>query len=125
MKLTIVPNDNLVIVDGEPESVDLSHLPEGIHAIQWDGENGEIEYTKPPNRKIKSLDEVGEPVTQGRQKLSRALMDSLVTAHRDVKAARLAAAKEEERLMQVAREEMEASGRAAMEEVMKSMEKKA
>ncbi len=53
MRVTIIPEDRWIRRDG-----DETHLPEwsfddaGIHAIQWYGEEGEIEHQgrpKPPN----------------------------------------------------------------------------
>ncbi len=36
MKITIIPNDNLVLIDDKDERLDLSYLPKDIHAIHWD-----------------------------------------------------------------------------------------
>jgi hypothetical protein len=45
MRLTIVVEDRLVIVDGDAHNVsDLSFIPEGVHAIQWYEYEGEVEY---------------------------------------------------------------------------------
>ena len=44
MRVTIVREDNLVIVDGEGHTVDCSELQAPFHALQWDGVRGEIEY---------------------------------------------------------------------------------
>lgn len=44
MRLVIVKDDNLVIVDGEGYTVDCSVLPVDFHALQWDGIGGEIEF---------------------------------------------------------------------------------
>lgn len=44
MQLTIIRDDNVVIVDGRALSVDLSGLPGNLHAVQWDGASGHIEY---------------------------------------------------------------------------------
>lgn len=44
MRVGIIRNDNVVIVDGKGANVDLSGLPPEIHAIQWYGLAGEIEY---------------------------------------------------------------------------------
>lgn len=44
MLLTIIRDDNVVIVDGRALSVDLSGLPVNLHAVQWDGASGHIEY---------------------------------------------------------------------------------
>jgi len=45
MKLTIVADDKCVGVDGKYFSpIDLSQLNSSIHAVQWYGEYGEVEY---------------------------------------------------------------------------------
>jgi len=44
MQLTIIKGDNTVIVDGEGYKVDCTALPAGFHALQWDGDSGEVEY---------------------------------------------------------------------------------
>lgn len=44
MRATIVADDSIVIVEGMPETVDLSGLDEDIHAVQWYDGRGEIEY---------------------------------------------------------------------------------
>ncbi len=62
-RLIIVPESCLVSIDGDVRTdLDLSSLPETIHAVQWYGESGEIEYKpdaagfKKPNEPISSLD---------------------------------------------------------------------
>lgn len=42
-RVTIVPADSLVIVDGRGLNVSLS-LPGHVHAIQWDGRTGWVEH---------------------------------------------------------------------------------
>ena len=49
MRLTIVPSDKMIILDGEPvqcSHVDLSWIPTDVHAVQWDGakNSGQVEY---------------------------------------------------------------------------------
>lgn len=63
MRLTIVVDDNAVLVEGQPERVDCSSLlPQNIHAVQWYGTFGEIEYAtdlqtgdRKPNEKITDI----------------------------------------------------------------------
>jgi hypothetical protein len=44
MRLTIIPSDGFVSIDGEGFSgLDLSFLDTDIHAIQWYGTDGEVE----------------------------------------------------------------------------------
>jgi hypothetical protein len=45
MRVTIVVDDNVVLVEDQPEKVDCSALiAQDIHAVQWYGTAGEIEY---------------------------------------------------------------------------------
>ena len=46
MRLTIVPSDNMVIVDSVAHEVDCSAFPilAATHAVQWDGTRGHLEY---------------------------------------------------------------------------------
>ena len=39
----VVPEDKLIIVDGTPITLDFTY-PSGLHAIQWDGKQGHIEW---------------------------------------------------------------------------------
>lgn len=45
MKVSVIFPDSRVYVDGYSYKVDLPEA--GIHAIQWDGKRGEIEYKEP------------------------------------------------------------------------------
>jgi hypothetical protein len=45
MRVTIVREDGLVLVDGAGFGrLDLSMLPSNVHAVQWYGTDGEVEY---------------------------------------------------------------------------------
>ena len=44
MKVSIVVDDNMVVIDGKPHVVDCSSLA-GLHAVQWDGSSGYIEHS--------------------------------------------------------------------------------
>lgn len=44
MKFTIIPEDQIVIVDGVGYSPLIFKIDDNIHAVQWYGEFGEIEY---------------------------------------------------------------------------------
>lgn len=44
MKVTIIPDDGKVGVDGEFRDVDLSDVDPSIHAVQWNGNAGHIEF---------------------------------------------------------------------------------
>jgi hypothetical protein len=44
MKLTIIFPDDIVIIDGIALKVDCSAMSPGIHAVQWNGQRGHIEY---------------------------------------------------------------------------------
>jgi hypothetical protein len=44
-KLTIIPEDGLVSIDGQGYTeLSIVDVPEDIHALQWYGKGGEIEY---------------------------------------------------------------------------------
>ena len=44
MRVTIIRDDNIVLVDGVAHRVDCSDLPIDVHAVQWAGDLGEVEY---------------------------------------------------------------------------------
>ena len=45
MRVTIIPEDGLVSIDNVGYSgLDLSFINPSVHAVQWYGENGEIEH---------------------------------------------------------------------------------
>jgi hypothetical protein len=63
MRVTIVVDDDLVLVDGKPAKVDLSPLvADNIHAVQWYGDKGEVEFRsdpmgdRGPNDRIKDIE---------------------------------------------------------------------
>lgn len=66
MKLTIIPGNGVVIVDGRRfENVPMASIGADVHAVQWFGASGEIEFAnsesgKPENEKIDSIDSFGE-----------------------------------------------------------------
>lgn len=63
MRITVVPSDGRVNIDGEGYSdIDLSFLDPAIHAIQWYDTEGEVEIKDAhgrmvENREITSFDE--------------------------------------------------------------------
>lgn len=67
MKLTIIRSDKFVAIDGVGYApIDLSSLNSDIHAVQWYGTHGEIEYVlnaqgeKPVNTLIDSIEQFSE-----------------------------------------------------------------
>ena len=44
MRVTIIKDDNKILVDGVGRTVDCGNLPADFHALQWDGVQGEVEY---------------------------------------------------------------------------------
>lgn len=56
MRVSVINEDNLVVVNEEPCIFNF-HLDATIHAIQWYGSHGEIEYVDPskPNEAIKDF----------------------------------------------------------------------
>ena len=64
MRVTIIPDDGFVSVDGVSYAgLDLSAIDASVHAVQWYGEEGEVEVRNPvtrkmvDNRSVTSLDE--------------------------------------------------------------------
>jgi hypothetical protein len=62
MRLTIIPIDSFVAVDGDsshrPLDLSTCGIPQNVHALQWYETEGEIEYDgkpKPPNEEITAL----------------------------------------------------------------------
>lgn len=59
MKLTIIVDDRLIKIDNEgfrEIQEDMSWIPSDVHAIQWNGDTGHIEYkTGKPNETITEL----------------------------------------------------------------------
>ncbi len=54
--LTIIKEDKFVAIDGEGLFLDEVILPANVHAVQFDGTNGEIEYNDgTPNEAITSI----------------------------------------------------------------------
>lgn len=63
MRVTIIADDNIVLVEEFAERVDLSGLNSDIHAVQWYGTRGEVEYKmdfikgqKKPNTEITNFE---------------------------------------------------------------------
>jgi hypothetical protein len=55
MRITIIALDKWVSVDGEGYSgLDLSFLPQDIHAVQWYGIEGDVEYRDERGRATKN-----------------------------------------------------------------------
>lgn len=52
-RVTIIVDDRVVGVDGVFRHVNMSSMPDDIHAVQWYGGSGEIEYrSNAPNKQI-------------------------------------------------------------------------
>ncbi|SFW21812.1 hypothetical protein [Nitrosovibrio sp. Nv17] len=57
MRVTIVRDDGVVGVDGVFRRIDLSALPPGVRAVQWDGMQGHVEYDDVANTRLDTLSE--------------------------------------------------------------------
>ena len=68
MKVSIIPSDKTIVVDGQALTFDYDIDPT-IHAIQWDGDSGEIEYN--------------DDGIANEQFTDSTLVDSLVSAYED------------------------------------------
>ena len=56
MRVSVVIPDGMVIVDGVGRQVSMAGLESVLHAIQWDGAEGELEYGKPRNQNVAITD---------------------------------------------------------------------
>ena len=76
MKLTIVKEDNLVVIENNSMHFDLSNyeFPKYFWAIQWNHNGGEIEFThdsKIDNEYINKLPEWTKPIIEEHQRLRK------------------------------------------------------
>lgn len=64
-RVTVVPADRLVIVDGQALTFEFS-APERMHALQWDGKQGHIEWLgsekNPPHNEVLDADSYADKV---------------------------------------------------------------
>jgi hypothetical protein len=58
MRVTIIRDDGVVGVAGILRQVDLSALPVGIRAVQWNGSSGHIEYDDAANTDLDITDAI-------------------------------------------------------------------
>ena len=72
MYLTIVKPDNLVLIDGQPQTLNLLDfgVPENLHALQWQDSTGHIEYSNQPNEDISQLPEWTGAVIEGHRRMT-------------------------------------------------------
>lgn len=85
MKLTIIRDMGLVHVDGRGhDELDLSSVPADVHAVQWDGTSGEIEYVSndTPNDSITSLPSWAQAIANER----KAVIDAEIAEEEKAKA---------------------------------------
>ena len=63
MQVTVIVDDNTILVNGFAESCDLSGMPDYIHALQWYGAYGEIEFraaddgSRQANKRVEDFEE--------------------------------------------------------------------
>ncbi len=55
MRVTVIRDDGVVGIDGIFRLVDLSALPAGIRAIQWNGSSGHVEYDEAANTALDNV----------------------------------------------------------------------
>ena len=68
MHITIIKDDQAVYQDGiVVDGIDLSDLPDDFHALQWNGEVGEIEWknTTTPNQQVSTEEEIDKALGVG------------------------------------------------------------
>ena len=63
--VTVVPSDSLIIVDGYALCFEYA-APDGMHALQWDGEGGHIEWLgsekNPPRNELLTADSYADRI---------------------------------------------------------------
>lgn len=74
-KITIIPSDDMVIVDGVAQKMDLDQydLDPDIHAIQWNGKDGRIEYKVRENEFLTKLPAAFKGIINDHRKLVKAI----------------------------------------------------
>ena len=86
MRITVIPEDGVVSIDGEGYSgIDLSSLDSTIHAIQWYSTDGEVEIKDArgrmvENRKITSFDEFASIIPLWETAKLKAMQDAQAVA---------------------------------------------
>lgn len=50
MKVSVIPSDKTIVLNGEALSFDFQHFPPSLRAIQWDGVSGTLEFATGPNQ---------------------------------------------------------------------------
>ena len=76
MKVTIIPSDGVVGIDGEFIDQLVLDIEPDIHAVQWDGVKGTIEYQSKPVEKITDFTPFEQYVTQAQtEKAARVQAD--------------------------------------------------
>jgi hypothetical protein len=53
MRVSIIPTDGVVVVEGQAEAVDCSAVAADVHAVQWYGALGEVEFIYVPGEQFR------------------------------------------------------------------------
>lgn len=91
MRLTIVPVDKIIGIDGEflrKIEQDISWIPENVHAVQWYDTWGEVEYTDgSSNERIEELGIYEQAIVDFNNELQR-IEDEIIAEELAAEAAR-------------------------------------
>ena len=75
MQVTIIPSDSVVVIDGLVfNDIDMTSVDSSVHAVQWYGDSGEIEFKDPTTKKmvenatIDNLDAFSNVIAQFQEK---------------------------------------------------------
>lgn len=52
MKVTVIPADRMIVIDGEGLQFDFSYYPPGLRALQWNHTSGSMEFETGANQFI-------------------------------------------------------------------------
>ena len=58
MKISVIPADQTIVVDGEALTFAFDYFPASLRAIQWEGVSGSKEYATGPNQWFDNFAEV-------------------------------------------------------------------
>ncbi len=82
-KITIIPSDKLVIINGEAIRFDFT-IDDNIHAVQWEGNSGIVETKKGDNIKLKNMDMFQDIIDEHAKQLT-IIAEERIKAEREAK----------------------------------------
>jgi hypothetical protein len=56
MQVTVIPQDKTIVIDGNPLTFDFRVWPPKLHAIQWNGTSGTMEFKQGASQYFDNVD---------------------------------------------------------------------